>query len=278
MATTSEAMQNPPVISRRSQDTWLDRLLRHPNLIRIVSVFIFFACWEYFGRNVNPLFLVGPSRIAIAAWELWNSGELQRAIVQTSYPFFIGMAITIVGGIVIGFAMAQWRLVEYILDPFVNAFYAIPRIALVPLVILWAGLGVAGKVSILVSIAIFPVVISTFAGIRDVRGSLIEIGRAYAATPTQIFFKIVLPAAIPFVMTGIRLAVGLGIIGIVVGEFFTALSGLGGMIVNYANLFQTAKMFVPIVVLAAIGAVLTELVAILERRLSRWRALERGGF
>ena len=108
-----------------------------------------------------------------------------------------------------------------------NAFYAIPRIALVPLVILWAGLGLAGKVSILVSIAIFPVIISTFAGIRDVRGSLIEIGRAYAATPTQIFFKIVLPAAVPFVMTGIRLAVGLGIIGIVVGEFFTALSGLG---------------------------------------------------
>jgi ABC-type nitrate/sulfonate/bicarbonate transport system permease component len=278
MTTPSEIVQNPPVISRRSEDKWLDRLLRHPNLIRIVSVFIFFACWEYFGRNVNPLFLVGPSRIAIAAWDLWSSGELQRAIVQTSFPFFIGMAITIVGGIVFGFAMAQWRLVEYILDPFVNAFYAIPRIALVPLVILWAGLGLAGKVSILVSIAIFPVIISTFAGIRDVRGSLIEIGRAYAATPTQIFFKIVLPASVPFVMTGIRLAVGLGIIGIVVGEFFTALSGLGGMIVNYANLFQTAKMFVPIVVLAAIGAVLTELVAMLERRLSRWRALERGGF
>jgi ABC-type nitrate/sulfonate/bicarbonate transport system permease component len=276
MSTTSVTVQSQPSVSRRSKQGLLDRILRHPNLIRLVSVLVFLACWEYFGRNVNPLFLVGPSRIAVAAWELWASGELQRAILQTSYPFFVGMIISIVGGILIGVAMAQWRLLEYTLDPFVNAFYAIPRIALVPLVILWAGLGVAGKVSVLVSIAIFPVIISTFAGIRDVRGSLIEIGRAYAASRTQIFFKIILPASVPFIMTGIRLAVGLGIIGIVVGEFFTALSGLGGMIVNYANLFQTAKMFVPIIVLATMGALLTELVAVVERRLSRWRVLERG--
>lgn len=276
MSTNSATAERQSPFARPNKECWFDRVLRHPNLIRLASVLLFLVSWEYFGRNVNPLFLVGPSRIATAAFELWGSGELPRAILQTSYPFLIGMGITIVGGILIGVAMAQWRFVEYTLDPFVNGFYAIPRIALVPLVILWAGLGVAGKVSVLVSIAIFPVIISTFAGIRDVRGSLIEIGRAYAATRTQIFFKIVLPASVPFIMTGIRLAVGLGIIGIVVGEFFTALSGLGGMIVNYANLFQTAKMFVPIIVLAVIGALLTELVAALERRLSRWRVLERG--
>lgn len=276
MPTASTMHQRGRVSSTRRKQGRFERLLLYPNLIRCASVFAFLACWEYFGRNADPMFLVGPIRIAQAGVELWSTGELQRAILQTTYPFLLGMAITIVGGVLIGMAMAQWRLLEYIIDPFVNALYAVPRIALVPLVILWAGLGMAGKISILVSIAIFPVIISTFAGIRDVRGSLIEIGRAYAATQTQIFFKIILPASIPFIMTGIRLAVGLGIIGIVVGEFFTALSGIGGMIVNYANLFQTAKMFVPIIVLALIGAVLTELVAVVERRLSRWRVLERG--
>ncbi|MBM3602138.1 MAG: ABC transporter permease [Alphaproteobacteria bacterium] len=193
-------------------------------------------------------------------------------------PFLIGLAISIVGGIAIGVLIAQFWLIEYILDPFINALYAIPRVALVPLIILWAGLATAGKVTILVSIAIFPVIINTYSGIKDVRGSLIEIGRAYGATERQIFFKIVLPAAIPYVMAGIRLAVGLAIIGMIVAEFFTAITGLGGLIVNYANTFATAKLFVPIVVLGLFGVALTELVQYFERRLSRWRILERERF
>jgi ABC-type nitrate/sulfonate/bicarbonate transport system permease component len=164
------------------------------------------------------------------------------------------------------------------LGPFVNAFYAIPRIALVPLIILWVGLEFAGKVTILVSVAIFPVIVNTYAGVKDVRGSMLEIGRAYGATPTQIFFKIILPAAVPFIMAGVRLSVGLAIIGIVVGEFFTAISGLGRMIVEYANNFATAKLFVPVVVIAMVGVALTECVLWLDRRLSRWRISERDRF
>ena len=107
---------------------------------------------------------------------------------------------------------------------------------------------------------------------------MLEIGRAFGATDTQIFFKIILPAAIPFIMAGVRLSVGLAIIGIIVAEFFTAISGLGGMIVEYANVFATAKLFVPIIVIALIGVILTELVMWLERRMSRWRTLERERF
>ena len=144
--------------------------------------------------------------------------------------------------------------------------------------ILWAGLEFVGKVTILVSVAIFPITVNTYSGIRDVRGSMLEIGRAYGATEWQIFWKIILPAAVPFIMAGIRLAVGLAIIGIIVAEFFTAISGLGGMIVEYANVFATAKLFVPIIVIAIVGVVLTELVMWLERRMSRWRQLERERF
>jgi ABC-type nitrate/sulfonate/bicarbonate transport system permease component len=250
----------------------------HPNLIRLISVAIFFAAWEYFGRHMNPVFMVPPSAVFSAGVELWRDGSLFIAMKQSLLPFSVGLAITIVAGIAIGIAMAQWPLVEYALDPFVNAFYAIPRIALIPLIILWAGLEFGGKVTILVSVAIFPVIVNTYAGIKDVRGSMLEIGRAYGATPSQIFFKIVLPAAVPFIMAGIRLSVGLAIIGIVVAEFFTAISGLGGMIVEYANNFSTAKMFVPVIVIAIVGVVLTEIVVFLERRLSKWRVSERERF
>ena len=182
------------------------------------------------------------------------------------WPFAVGMALTVVIGVALGIVMAQWRTLEYVLDPFVNALYAIPRIALIPLIILWAGLEFAGKVTILVSVAVFPITVNTYSGIRDVRGGMLEIGRAYGATDWQIFWKIILPAAIPFIMAGIRLAVGLAIIG------------LGGMIVEYANVFATAKLFVPIIVIALVGVVLTELVMWLERRMSRWRQLERERF
>jgi ABC-type nitrate/sulfonate/bicarbonate transport system permease component len=124
----------------------------------------------------------------------------------------------------------------------------------------------------------FPITVNTYSGIRDVRGSMLEIGRGYGATEWQIFWKIVLPAGVPFIMAGIRLAVGLAIIGIIVAEFFTAISGLGGMIVEYANVFATAKLFVPIIVMAIGGVVLTELMMWMERRMSRWRQLERERF
>jgi NitT/TauT family transport system permease protein len=256
----------------------LREIVFSPNAIRTLSVVVFFIIWEYFGRQMDPIFMAPPSAIFRATLELLQSGALRKALVESLWPFAVGMTLTVVVGIALGIIIAQWRIFEYILDPFINALYAIPRIALVPLIILWAGLEFTGKVTILVSVAVFPIIVNTYAGIRDVRGSMLEIGRAYGATDTQIFFKIILPAAIPFIMAGVRLSVGLAIIGIIVAEFFTAISGLGGMIVEYAKVFATAKLFVPIIVIALVGVVLTELVMWLERRLSRWRQLERSRF
>lgn len=276
---------SPEMPRRRSvpapQPTWAQRLrevLLSPNAIRTASVAVFFVVWEYYGRRMDPIFMAPPSAIFQAGLELIQNGALEKALIQTLWPFAVGMALTVVIGVALGIVMAQWRTLEYVLDPFVNALYAIPRIALIPLIILWAGLEFAGKVTILVSVAVFPITVNTYSGIRDVRGAMLEIGRAYGATEWQIFWKIVLPAAIPFIMAGIRLAVGLAIIGIIVAEFFTAISGLGGMIVEYANVFATAKLFVPIIVIALVGVVLTELVMWLERRMSRWRQLERERF
>jgi len=249
-----------------------------PNAVRTASIAVFFVIWEYYGRRMDPIFMAPPSAIFDAGLQLIQSGALRKALMETLWPFAVGMALTVIVGTLLGIVIAQWRIMEYILDPFINALYAIPRIALVPLIILWAGLEFVGKVSILVSVAIFPITVNTYAGIRDVRGSMLEIGRAYGATEWQIFSKIIMPAALPFVMAGIRLAVGLAIIGIIVAEFFTAISGLGGMIVEYANVFATAKLFVPIIVIALVGVVLTELVMWIERRLSRWRYLERERF
>ena len=252
-----------------------DALTAYPNLTRFISVAVFLLVWESLGPRIDPLFLTYPSAIVEAFRDMWRAGEVQSRVLESMVPFAVGMAISIVLGIFIGFLMGQFEAVEYLTDPFVNALNAIPRVALVPLIMLWFGLGVVAKIVIIVSVAVFPVIINTYAGVRDVRGSLLEVGRAHAATDMQIFTKIVLPAAVPFIMAGIRLAVGLGIIGMIVAEFFTAIAGLGGMIVQYGNNFQTARMFVPIIIVGVLGIVLTQLVGALERRLAYWRRSER---
>lgn len=258
--------------------SWNEWFRANPNVIRAASLIIFFSWWEYVGRGMNPLFMTYPSAIFDAAWELTLSGELPTAFMQSMIPFLTGLLIAIVGGILIGILIGQFWILEFAFDPFINALYAIPRVALIPLIILWAGIETTGKIVIVVSIAIFPVIVNTYSGIKDVRGSLIEIGRAYAATEYQLFSKIILPASVPYIMAGIRLAVGLAIIGIVIAEFFTAVTGLGGTIVLYANNFATAKLFVPIILTGVLGIGLSELVSFIERRLSRWRLSERERF
>src|SRR5262249_31330419 len=146
-------------------------LKSHPNVVRCIAVAAFFVFWEYAARDMSPLFMTYPSAIFRAAWEITTSGELPRAAVASLIPFLAGLVISIIGGVAVGILIAQFWLVEYSLDPFINALYAIPRVALVPLIILWAGLESAGKITIIVSIAIFPVIINTYAGIKDVRGS-----------------------------------------------------------------------------------------------------------
>jgi ABC-type nitrate/sulfonate/bicarbonate transport system permease component len=264
----------------RPVPTWTKarRLLTGPNAIRVVSVLVFLSIWEYYGRAASPIFMAPPSAILKAAVELFKTGAMQRAMLQTLGPFCLGLLLTIVIGVVVGISIAQSKTLECVLDPFINALYAIPRVALVPLIILWAGLGFAGKVTIVVSTAVFPIIVNTYSGVRDVRGALLDVGRAYGCTSRQSFFKIILPSAVPFIMAGIRLAIGLAIIGIVVAEFFTAMSGLGGLIVEYSNNFATARLFVPIIVLAIGGVLLTEAVMFVERRISRWRISEQERF
>src|SRR3954471_22941017 len=205
---TPEATTQPRKSVPAPELSWAQRMreiVLSPDAIRTVSVAVFLLIWEYYGRRMDPIFMAPPSAILEAAVQLLKSGALKKALIESLWPFAIGMVLTVVVGILLGIVIAQWRLLEYVLDPFLNALYAIPRVALVPLIILWAGLEVTGKVTILVSIAIFPVIINTYSGIKDVRGSLLEIGRAYCATDRQIFMKIILPASVPYIMAGIRL-------------------------------------------------------------------------
>jgi NitT/TauT family transport system permease protein len=175
-------------------------------------------------------------------------------------------------GIVVGLLIGRYRFVDAATDWLVNAMYATPLIAIIPLVILWFGLGDSAKLFIVTILAVFPVLINTASGVRNIPRSLIDVGTAFAANERQVFMKIIIPAVIPFIMTGLRLGIGRAIIGMVAAEFFTAITGLGALIVKYGNQYDTASMFVPILILMLLGVALTSLVRKFEEMFAPWRA------
>jgi ABC-type nitrate/sulfonate/bicarbonate transport system permease component len=251
------------------------RLTDHLRSVRALSVIVVLSLWEIFGRQVNPLFLSYPSAIARAFVQLLGAGEFQRQALGSLQVFAVGLSFALVLGIAVGLLMGRYRLAEYLLDPYVYALDATPRVALIPLLLLWFGLGTSSKIAIVFLSGLFPVLMNTFSGVRTVSANLVDIGRAYGAGEGKIFSKIILPAALPFVMAGIRLAVGRALIGIITAEMFTAVTGMGALLIRYSSALATDKFFVPVIFLALLGVILSSAVEKLQKRLAPWKETER---
>jgi ABC-type nitrate/sulfonate/bicarbonate transport system permease component len=241
-------------------------------IIRLTSIVVVLIAWEIAGRRINPLFMSYPIAILRAGAAMLASGELVAALVSSLRTLLAGFITASVIGIVIGLLIGRYRVIDAATDWLINALYATPLIAIIPLVILWFGLGDSAKLFIVTLLAVFPVLINTASGVRNIPRSLIDVGTAFAANERQVFLKIIIPAVIPFIVTGLRLGIGRAIIGMVAAEFFTAITGLGALIVKYGNQYDTASMFVPILILMLLGVALTSLVRKVEEMFAPWRS------
>ncbi|MCW4114344.1 ABC transporter permease [Aurantimonas sp. MSK8Z-1] len=243
-------------------------------LVRAISIVLILALWEVVGRQVSPLFMSYPSAIARAAVQLTASGELWGAFLSSMKTLTLGFLLATIAGVLLGLLIGRYRYVDAATDWLVNALYSTPLVAITPLVVLWFGLGFSAKLFIVFILAIFPVLINTASGVRNVPSQLIDVGNAFAASEREIFAKVILPASLPYMMTGIRLGIGRAIIGMVVAEFFTAINGLGALIIKYGNQFETAAMFVPILCLMLMGVVYTAIAIRFEHWVAPWRHTE----
>ncbi|MEV0797387.1 ABC transporter permease [Kribbella sp. NPDC050281] len=274
----TEVQPRAAVIAETDAEPAVDqqaRARRKYRVIRLVSILTVLGAWELVGRRIDPLFMSYPSAVAQAAVRLTKSGELPTALVSSLTTLALGFAIAGVLGVLAGLVIGRYRTVEVATDWLVNALYATPLVAVVPLVILWFGLGFSAKLFVVVLLAIFPVLINTASGVRNVPPALIDVGTGFAASEWQVFTKVILPASLPYTMTGLRLGVGRAIIGMVVAEFFTAITGLGALVVKYGNQFDTASMLVPVLVLMVLGVALTGGLRQAEARIAPWKADER---
>ncbi len=236
----------------------------------LIVIGIWQAIWSYTDW-ISPLFFSGPSAIAKQFWISLTQGNLLADLAFSGKNFAIGFAIALVSGVVLGVIVGWYRRIRLIADPFLNALYAAPRIAMMPLIIIWFGIGMWSKVFIVFLSAFFPILVNTVAGIRNMDRDLLRAARAFCASDWQIFKTLAIPGSVPFILTGVRQGVAVGLIGVVVGEMLGSSEGIGFMVAYGGQTFQTDTLFVGFVIIAFAGILLTSIAERLERRFSRWR-------
>jgi NitT/TauT family transport system permease protein len=239
-------------------------------LFRYGFVALILIVWEVTGPFVNPIFFSYPSKIAVAFYELTLSGELPYYLAQSLEVMFCGLFFAIVVGIPLAVLMARVRWLDWALDLPINAFYATPLVALVPLLVLWFGIYLKAKIIVVFLFAVFPILINTYQGVRECDKNMIEVARSFRSNEWRMWQDVLLPFAVPYIAAGVRLAIGRGLVGMIIAEFYTTISGLGFMITRYANVFEMDKTFVPVIVLMILGVSLTAALKWVERRLAPW--------
>ena len=208
-----------------------------------------------------------PSRLVYA----WTNGHLKSDLVYSGTNFVLGFAGAVVAGVALGILIGWYRKLRMLLDPMLTALYATPRVAMIPLILIWFGIGMWSKVFIVFISAFFPILVNTVGGMRAIDRDLLRAARAFCASDWQIFKTVAIPGSVPFILTGIRQGVALGLIGVVVGEMFGGSEGIGFIVAYGGQTFATDTLFVGVVIIATAGIVLTWIAERLERRFSQWR-------
>lgn len=241
-----------------------------------ISIVAIFLIWEFLGRFVitNNLFFAPFSAVVVAGLHTWSTGELQANVVASFGAVFYGMLLAIVAGISLGIVSGVSRTFNDYTELLFTGLYSTPLVAIAPILILWFGIGVASKVAVVFLMALFPILISTSAGIRNCDKQYLEVAQSFGASRIQIIRKVRTPAALPFIITGIRLAIGRAIVGVVVGELFGARAGLGFMIFTAGQTFDVPQLFLGVLLLAIAGILLTGVMKLIEQRFARWKPVE----
>ncbi len=259
-------------------------------ILGALMVILFLIAWEGFARGwwgemlqplfgaaaerlrLKPIFISSPTLVAAAAYRMaFVTGEIWRDLAASGIGYGLGVALAIAVGIPLGLAAGWYRRLSYAVEPFLSALNATPQVAFLPLIVLWVGTGLGARVLIVFLLAVLPIAINAHAAVRTTDARLVRLAASFGAGEWRLFRTIILPSTVPFLLAGLRLAVGRGMIGVVVGEIYGSAAGIGAMISQAGARFQTDKVFVGVLTIVAIGVILVELVQLIERRVEAWR-------
>ncbi len=238
------------------------------------AVLIALTVWQSFWSAglIDPLFLGGPPVIITRFAHELNEGNLTHHLSFSAKNFLTGFSLATLLSVPLGILLGWYRIPRLILEPFINGFYATPRIAFIPLIIMWFGIGLGAKIFIVFLSVFFPILINTIHGVKTTDPQLLKAARSFCASEWEIFRSIVLPCTVPFIVTGIRQGVAHGLIGVVIGEFFVGSDGIGYLIGEGGTMFETDLLFVGVVVISFVGIVMAQLLNRVTRYFDRWRS------
>jgi NitT/TauT family transport system permease protein len=239
-----------------------------------VGTLAFLLLWEYAARIglLNPVAVSNPSRIAAAFVTQWQSGDLIGDLRVSVTEFAVGFGLSLIVGMALGIAMGLSRITEYAVDPFIWFLYASPLIAFYPLIIVWLGFGFTTVVAITFLLSLVSIVVNTMAGVQSVDPQLVRAVRAFGGKRHDVILKVVLPAAVPLILAGVRIGLGRALHGVVLGEMFSSNAGLGYRISYHAAHLRTSDVFVPLVILIVVGILLDQVSRMCEAKLQAWRS------
>jgi ABC-type nitrate/sulfonate/bicarbonate transport system permease component len=243
-------------------------------ILGCVSVIAVLTIWQIATgvlQLVPGFILPAPSEIASRIGGLIVSPEFWHDMSVSGQEFALGFGIAITVGLLLGLFMGWFRPIQFLIDPFVNFLNSTPRIALAPLFIIWFGIGIWSKVAIVFFGAVFPILITTIAGVRNLDSSLLRAGKSFGANNYQLFTTVALPGAVPYILSGLRLGIAHALTGVVVGEFIAANAGVGLLMVRAAQRYDTATVFAGVVIVATLGLAFTALLGAAERRFQAWK-------
>jgi NitT/TauT family transport system permease protein len=248
-------------------------LLRRPEVPIAAAIFVvFFGGWELIVRllDVPPIVLPAPSDVVQSMVEMLGTASFAWHLGVTLYEILAGFALGAVAGLFFGCLIGRFPLLEKSLYPYLVAFQTVPKVALAPIIVIWFGFGASSKIVITAIISFFPILANTIAGLRATPADQIELLLAFTATRWQIFWKVQVPQALPYLMVGVDVALMMAVIGAIVGEFVSAKAGLGFLILQKNFSMDMAGVFAILIVLSAIGVALHLIVQWLRRRLIFW--------
>lgn len=264
----------PEVKILTPQKTWRGTIFRNERLlIGVLTIIIFLSVWEYAGQKniVDKTFISSPSLVVVSAIELITSRSFYGHLYVSSIEFWVGFSLAVIIGVGFGLLIGRYRNIEYSFEPLIMALYSTPRDALIPLIIIWLGIGIYSKMAVVFLGAVFPIIVNTGAGIENVDPVLIRAAKSFGANEREIFTKVMLPASLPYIIAGLRLGVGRGLIGFVIGEMYVAEGGIGFLIMRAGSVLKTDELLFLVSIIAAFGVISTQLLRKFEERVGRWR-------
>jgi ABC-type nitrate/sulfonate/bicarbonate transport system permease component len=239
--------------------------------VRATTAVIIFGSWQLYARHMSRALNAPPSEIVVAMYhQVFRDHTVWAPLGSSMEALGLGYVIALALGLPIGIAMGRWRAFENVLDPYVSFLYALPHVAFVSLMIIWLGFELKFRLAYVVFSAIFPVIVNTMTGVKNVDVELTDVGRSFCANERQILRRIVLPAAAPYMVAGARQAFSAAWVGVIVAEVLSTQTGLGGLINKYGNFFKMADMFVPILFIMLIAVIIQIATDFLQQRLTPW--------